>query len=203
MALVGGSVQRMPDLACAGMISGVGEIHLSKSEAAYYYVLPIEVKAKFAGRDGVFFLLPRPEWFDKNAVPEEMLDGTRDGEIHYSMYRKHISNKLFNEKGERITGAKPSVLQAILWNGFDKFANEFNALIANPDEHMVAELIGRYIVGQDVFYVLQQRIDDGELTEQYNIVRFVEATEEGKESLEKEAKNPRRKRGPLVITWAE
>jgi hypothetical protein len=204
MALSGGSVQRMPDLACSGMISAIGEVHLSNSEAAYYYVLPVEVKAKFAGRDGVFFLLFRPEWFANDFNSNSLLDGTRDGEVHFSMYRRHISTRLFNDRGERIKGARPSVLQAILGEQFKTFAAEFDALEVEPkDMEVVAAIIGRYIVGEDVLYVLQQRQDQGELMESYNITRFVEQTDEEVKALAKEAGNPKRKRGPLVITWDE
>jgi hypothetical protein len=205
MALEGGEVQKKPDLACMGMVSAVGQSHLSNSEKAYYYVLPIEVTGKFAAPQKlVYFLLFRPEWFTKDHKAIHILDGTTEGEQHYRRYRQDISTKLRDGSGERIRGSRPSTLQAILGEEkFAEFAAEFDELESEPDDQMVGQIIARHLIGTDVVYVAEQRKDGDELMESYNVNRFVEQTEDALAFLAKDSANPKRKRGPLVVTWDE
>jgi hypothetical protein len=205
MALEGGEVQKKPDLACMGMVSAVGQSHLSQSEKAYYYVLPIEVSGKGAAPQKlVYFLLFRPEWFAKDHKAVHILDGTNEGDQHYRRYRQDISAKLLDKDGERIRGARASTLQAILGEEkFAEFAAEFDELEAEPDDQTVGQIIARHLIGTDVVYVAEQRKDGDELMESYNVGRFVEQTEEALSFLLKDAANKKRKRGPLVITWEE
>jgi hypothetical protein len=205
MALEGGEVQKKPDLACMGMVSAVGESHLSNSEKAYYYVLPIEVTGKFAAPQKlVYFLLFRPEWFAKDAKAIHILDGTTEGDQHYRRYRQDISQKLRDKDGERSKGARPSTLQSILGEEkFAEFAAEFDDLEAEPDDQTVGQIIARHLIGTDVLYVAEQRKDGDELMDSYNVGRFVEQTEEALAYLLKDATNAKRRRGQLVITWNE
>jgi hypothetical protein len=201
MALTAGEVQSKPDLAVAGMVKEVGAVALSKSEKAYYYVLPIYIDAKFgqSGSTHAFYFLFRPEWFAAGFDPHDLIDGSKDGEVRFGFYRRMVANRLTSKDGERLQSAQPSVLQAILGDQFDKFAAEFDSLTGEPDETQVAALIRKYITGLDVVYVLNQRKDNGELSEQYNVVSFTDDPN----GLVKQSQNKNRKRGPLVITWDE
>jgi hypothetical protein len=200
MALTAGEVQTKPDLAVVGMVKEVGAVALSKSEKAYYYVLPIYIDAKFgqSGSTHVFYYLFRPEWFADGFDPRSLLDGSADAQTHFNFYLKNVYRKITNPQGERLNSAQPSVLQAILGDKFTEFGDEF-APGMEPDETFVAAVIRKYITGLDVVYVLNQRKDQGELSEQYNVASFTDDPD----GLVRQSKNKNRKRGPLVITWDE
>lgn len=194
MALTAGVVPELPDLACIGMVSKVGDVKLS--EKGVYHVLPIEIKGKFSGKDGLYFLIFRPEWFGASFVPKSLLDmeDQKQGQTQYSFYRRVVAD-----------ASKPSVLQAILGEDFEKAGAEFDAIGNDPTAEQVADVIRRYAVGKDVGYVQYQRTDEeGELMEMYNIKYFFPANDEDAvKDVMKQADNQKRKRGPLVITWDE
>lgn len=190
MALTAGVVPAMPDLACIGMVSKVGEVKLS--DKGVYHVLPIEIKAKFSGKDGTFFLIFEPRWFGGSFDPKDLLEEGKVGQTKYSFYRRLVAD-----------ANKPSALQAILGEDFDAAAAEFDS-IGDPDEKQVADVIRKYATGKDVGYVQYQRTDeDGELMEMYNIKYFFPADGDNMNSVIEQAGNEKRKRGPLVVTWDE
>lgn len=205
MALQGGEVQKKPDLACLGLITEVGNAHLSQSEKAYYYVLPITVQGKFvAPKSLTYFLLFRPEWFAANHKAQSIMDGSTEGEQHYRRYRQDISARLRDKDGNRIKGNRPSTLQSILGEEkFAAFAAEFDALEGEPDPEIVSQVVNKYVLGEDVLYIASQRKDGQELMDSYNIDRFLEVNEDSYQFLIKDSKNKKRRRGPLVLTWSE
>lgn len=191
MALTAGVVPALPDLACIGMVSKVGEVKLS--EKGVYHVLPIEIKGKFSGKDGTYFLIFEPRWFGSAFVPKSLLDEGKDGATKYSFYRRVVNDV-----------NKPSVLKAILGEDFDKAGAEFDAIGDEPSAEQVADVIRRYAVGKDVGYVQYQRTDeDGELMEMYNIKYFFPTDDDSLGEVVEQSNNQKRKRGPLVITWDE
>jgi hypothetical protein len=190
MALTAGVVPALPDLACTGLVAKVGEVKLS--EKGVYHVLPIEVKATSAGKDGTFFFLYEPRWFGSSFNPSVMLEEGKDGATKYSLYRRMVADS-----------KKASTLQAILGEDFDKAAAEFDE-IGEPDAKQVADVIRRHATGKDVGFVSYQRTDeDGELMEMYNIKYFFALNEESIKSITEQAANQKRRRGPLVVTWDE
>lgn len=189
MALTAGVVPALPDLACLGMVKKVGDVKLS--EKGVYHVLPIEVSAKFSGKDGTFFFLFEPRWFASDFDPKVLLEEGSVGQTKYSLYRRMVAD-----------AKKPSTLAAILGEDFDAAAAEFDQ-IGDPDEKQVADVIRKHATGKDVGYVQYQRTDeDGELMEMYNIKYFFPATDEAMQAIAETA-TEKRKRGPLVVTWDE
>jgi len=188
MALKAGSVQALPDLACVGLIKKVGDPYLS--EKGVYHVIAIEIEGKYAARDGVFFLVFEPRWFGARFDPDE-LTNERDAKgrpIKHGMYRRTVADE-----------QKPSVLQAILGDEFEKFSNEFTE--DDPTAEDIGRIIRKHLNGRDVLYLMKQRLDeDKKLTEQYNIQAFYPLTEEQMEYLIEQSTNERRKT-PLVVTW--
>ena len=190
MALTAGVVPAMPDLACIGMVAKVDDVRLSDKKV--YHVLPIEIKAKFSGKDVTYFLIFEPRWFAANFDPQVLLEEGRDGSIKYSFYRRTVAD-----------AKKPSVLQVILGGEFENVAAEFDA-IGEPTAEQVADVIRRHALGQEVGYVQYQRTDeDGELMEQYNIKYFFPLDDDTLKTTAEQAQSPKRKRGPMVVTWDE
>ena len=190
MALTAGVVPAMPDLACIGMVAKVGDVKLS--EKGVYHVLPIEIKGKFSAKDGTFFFLFEPRWFNADFDPQVMLDEGKDGVTKYSLYRRMVAD-----------AKKPSTLQVVLGEAFAEVASEFDG-IGEPSAEQVADVIRRHSQGNEVGYVMYQRTDeDGELMEQYNIKYFFPLDDESLKSMQETAASPKRKRGPLVVTWDE
>ena len=187
MALKAGSVQPMPDLACIGLVKRVGEVYLS--EKGVYHVLPLEIEAKFGGRDGVFFYIFEPRWFGKNFDPETLLREEKKG-TKYSMYRRSVNDE-----------KRPSILACLVGDKFPEVAAELDA-IDEVDEKHVEELIRKYATGNDVGYIMVQRKDEEKnLMEQYNIQRFFPLTDEELQKVTEQAKGKRRQ--PLVVTLDE
>lgn len=188
MALKAGSVPSMPDLACVGLVKKVGEAYLS--EKGVYHVLPLEVKANYGGRDGMFFFLFQPRWFEQGFDPQDLLREEKAGKL-YGVYRRQIADE-----------ARPSVLQAIMGEEFDKLAEAFDdAPEATPE--VIEEILREFLTGREVGYIMTQRKDeDGALTEQYNIQRFFPLDEETIKAVVEQSQNPKR-RTPLVVTWDE
>ncbi len=195
MALKAGTVQSMPDLACIGMVKSVGEAYLS--EKGVYHVLPVEVTAKFGGRDGLFFFLFQPRWFAGKFEPTDLLKEDAKGTL-YSMYRRYVATEVKRGDKKELSGA----LVALAGDEFPKLAAEFDAL-DTVSEKDVEEAIRRYVVGRDVGYIMTQRKDeDGSLMEQYNIQRFFPLTDTEIKYVTEQAENKKR-RQPLVVTWDE
>lgn len=189
MALKAGSVLTLPDLACIGLVNKVGDAYLS--EKGVYHVIPIEIKAKFAGRDGVFFLVFEPRWFGASFDPKELLAEEPRKPVKYGMYCRTCAGE-----------ARPSLLANILGDKFEAFAGEFDNL-DNPTADDVAEIFRTYAAGQDVGYIMAQRKDeDGKPMEQYNIQRFFDISDAGLAEITRQAQSEKRKT-PLVITWDE
>jgi hypothetical protein len=189
MALKAGVVQAMPDLACIGLVKKVGEVYLSTKEV--YHVLPVEIEAKFGGRDGLFFYLFQPSWFGAKFDPETLLKEDKKG-TRYGMYRRYVNDE-----------KRPSVLACLVGEEFDKLAAEFDALGEVNEKH-VEEIIRQYAVGRDVGYVMTQRTDPEtkELMEQYNIKSFFPLTDEELKRVTEQAGSEKRRK-PLVVTWDE
>lgn len=205
MALQGAEVQKKPDLACLGLITEVGPAKLSQSEKAFYYVLPITVQGKFAApKTLTYYLLFRPEWFTADFNPKDIMDGSTEGEQHYRRFRQDIAARLRDKDGKVIKGVRPSTLQNIL--GEEKFlalAAEFDQIEGEPDFETVGEMIASYLRGEDALFIASQRKDGEELMDSYNVDRFLSLSEDSYSFLKKDAKNKKRKRGPLVLTWDE
>jgi hypothetical protein len=193
MALKAGSVQALPDLACVGLVKKVGEAYLS--EKGVYHVIPIEIEGKYAGRNGVFFLVFEPRWFSDGFDPEELVS-ERDAKgrpIKHGMYRRTVADT-----------AKPSVLQAMLGEDFDAFAANFDSKYEETEgAKAIGSIIRESLVGRDVLYVMKQRKEeDGTLTEQYNIQSFYTLNDDNLAYLAEQQNNERRKT-PLQVTWDE
>lgn len=191
MALKAGSVLPLPDLACMGHIAKVGDAKLGTK--GVYHNVPVEVKGKFAGRDGVFFFIFEPRWFGASFDPDE-LKGEFDDKgrpMKYRLYMAYINGE-----------SRPSTLAAILGDDFDKFAAELTTEDPTPQE--IAEKLREFFVGREVMYVMKQRKDEdtGTLMDQYNIQSFYAATVENIKYLQEQANNPKRKT-ELVVTWDE
>lgn len=193
MALKAGSVPVMPDLAVLGLVKSVGEAYLSQKEV--YTVLPIELKGLHGGRGGVFFFLFQPSWFAKDFDPAFLLEADP---ILYSNYRRNVADE-----------KRPSVLQVLVGDKFDEFAEKFDAFDIDPEPKEIADLIREYILGNETGYIMEQRTDkneDGtiELSEQYNIRRFFSGTEDEAKKLRVDvARRVKNGKKPLVITWEE
>jgi len=88
MAFKPGNVQKMPDLACIGLVKKVGDV-CKKDEGVYHYI-PIEIEAKYGGRSGSFYFLFQPDWFGKAFDPAVLLEKSPDGKL-YGTYRRMIA----------------------------------------------------------------------------------------------------------------
>ncbi len=202
MSLKAGTIPDMPDLACMGIVKKVGEVRLSNK--GVYHVLPIEIEGKAGGRNGTYFFLFQPRWFGKTFDPAQLMDedeairletdpetGKKRTSALYTMYRRYVNDE-----------KKASALKCLAGENWNSMVGVFDGL-AEVNEKVIEQVLREFLTGNEVVYVMTQRTeDDGSLTEQYNIQRFVPATVEGAKSVVKESENPRRRR-PLVITWDE
>ena len=187
MALKAASVPVLPDLACIGMVEKVDAAYLSKN--GVYHVLPLKIKSKYAGRDGVFFYIFEPRWFGANFNASELLAEGAAGRTKYGMYCRNVNGE-----------GRNAILTSTLGDDFEAFAGEFEAL-EEPSHTEVGEIVKKYLTGKDVVYVMKQRTDDdGKLTEQYNISGFYPYTQETLDYLVAQSENEKRKT-PLVVTW--
>ena len=199
MVFKAGAVPSMPDLACIGMIKKVGEVRLSNK--GVYHVLPIEIEGTRGGKNGTYFFLFQPRWFEPNFDPAVLLAedeairqevdefGKKKNSSLYTMYRRYIADE-----------KNVSVLQALAGDNWDAMAEAFDRQ-SNSDPKTIEGILREYLTGNEVVYTMTQRTeDDGSLMDQYNISRFYPATEEGLKAVMESAKSSRRKR-PLVITW--
>lgn len=186
------SVLPLPDLACQGYISKVGNAKLS--DKGVYHNIPIEVKGRYAGRDGVFFFIFEPRWFGANFDPE-VLENELDEKGRPMKHRFFMQNILGDEH------SKPSVLVSILGDDFEALSASLPE-DESPDPQVIADLLREALQGREVVYVMKQRKDDGHLVDGYNIQSFYAPTDENIEYLEKQAANSKRKT-PLVATWQE
>lgn len=207
MAFKAAQVQELPDKACIGRITEVGDAYMSAK--GVYGVLPISIEASFAGQNTTYYFLFRPEFFEPTFDPETILvtdyedsEGNAvDGHKVYGMYKKFIHDE-----------SKTSVLVALTTNsddpdGFSRLAAAVDKLTPPVDLATVTQILQEHLLGREVGYVLSQRVDRDEdgnkvLTELYQVNYFFPVTSEGLESVLKSANSGRRKR-PLVITWPE
>lgn len=188
MALAAAGVLELPDLACIGVVSKVGQAYLSKSGA--FYVVAITIDAKGAGRAGTFFLTFEPRWFGDGFNPKDLLSEPEGSKL-YGMYRRTVNN-----------GTDRTTLAALLNDRFDAFAAEFDGN-PEPTPSDIDAALRKHLVGQDVLYIMVQRTDDsGELMEQYNIKSFFAINDDNINYLMEQVENKGGKRKtPLVITW--
>ena len=189
MALTAGVVLAMPDIACIGMVSKVGDVKLSQS--GVYHVLPVEIKAKYSGKDGTTFVTFEPRWFARDFNPKTFQEEGRDGFTKSGMYRRTVADE-----------KKPAMLQVLLGENFAAAAAEFDE-IGEPTAEEVADVIRRHALGNEVGYVSYQRVDEGELMEMYNIKYFFPLNDDSRQQVIDQSKDPKRRRGELVITWDE
>lgn len=186
MALKAGSVLQLPDLACIGMVEKVDNAYLSQK--GVYHVLPLKIKGKYAGRDGVFFFIFEPRWFGASFEAHDLLEEGAAGRTKYGMYCRNVNGE-----------GRNAILPSVIGEEFESFANEFTN--EDPSGEEVGEIVRKYLTGKDVVYVMKQRTDDdGKLTEQYNIAGFYPYTQESLDYLIEQSKNEKRKT-PLVVTW--
>lgn len=195
MALKAGSVLALPDLACIGSIAKVGDAYLSQK--GEYHVFSIEVKAKFAGRDGVFFVVFEPEWFAPGFSPADLLEREK-GSVKYGMYGRTVLHE-----------EKPTILTAILGESFEAFDADLDksgigeARTDLEAAKIVSSLVRKHAIGREVVYIMTQRKDEeGKLMETYNVQRFLPYSEDTLVDLAEQAANGKRKT-PLVVTWDE
>jgi len=202
-----GTVLEMADLACIGMVKKVGEVKLS--EKGVFHVLPLEIEARFSGKDGMFFFIFEPKWFGRMFDPQELADADKafndehaaEIKAHrakrsgkYGIYRRYINDT-----------ARVSVLKAVCSGEGDCFADVATAFDAleKVDPKDVENIFRQYLTGRDVGYVMSQRTDeDGGLMDQYNIARFFPMTDDGVKGIIRESGKPRRRKS-LVVTWDE
>lgn len=186
MALSAAGVLAQPDQACIGSVKSVSAPYLSKS--GVYHVLPIEIEGKYAApKTSKFYFIFEPRWFGSTFDPKELLAEGTEGQKKYGMYRRAIN------------GGRNAILAAILGDQFDNFAAEFDSL-EEPSLDEIGQIIRKYLVGVDTLYVMKQRVDEGELTEQYNITGFYPYTQEQLDYFVEQSQNENRKT-PLVVTW--
>ena len=119
-----------PSLYCVGVVTEVGNGHLSDSQ--HYMVIPIKISAKDAGKDTTVNFLYQPNWFTKNfntilnlrSFKEEFM--TEKGNLGGAawVYSTYINNISDNEKAV-------SMLRG-LCGSFAKFEELSNALLNLP-----------------------------------------------------------------------
>lgn len=181
MALQKAPVLAEPDKVCLGSILTVKPAYLGSGKNGYH-VIPFEIAGKYAAPKATNYFWFAPEWFGASFDPASLDDGTVEGKKQYGSYRKQIN-----------------LLEAILGDDFGEFAAEFDAF----EEPTLADLDGifrKYFTARDVLYLMKQRIEDGELTEQFNINNFYPYTEEEMQRLVTLATSGNRK-VPMVVTW--
>jgi len=190
MAFKPGNVQKMPDLACIGLVKKVGDV-CKKDEGVYHYI-PIEIEAKYGGRSGSFYFLFQPDWFGKAFDPAVLLEKSPDGKL-YGTYRRMINDQ-----------KRVAALVGLCGDSFELVSKAFDeAGDASPDQ--IISILREALTGRDVGYVCRQRKDkdeagNRELTEFYNIDRFFKLDEESLQAIIEASENESR-RTPLVVTW--
>lgn len=203
-----GQVPEMPDLACIGYVKKVGEVKLS--EKGVFHVLSLEIEGRYSGKDGTFFFIFEPRWFEKSFDPktlieeDEAFNEAHAAEIKAGVVKRSGKNGIYRRYINDKT--RPSVLQAICdgedGSIFAEVAARFDALPAVTPKD-VENILREYLTGREVGYVMTQRTDDdGSLMDLYNIARFFPLTQSGLKAITEEANNPRRRK-PLVVTWDE
>jgi len=191
MAFKPGIVQKMPELACIGMVKAVGDAY--KKEGGTYHVLPIDIEGMYAGRTGKFFFLFEPCWFGKDFDPASLLERDPSGKL-YGGYRRMVNDE-----------KKTSALVGLCGEVFESVAKAFDEA-GEATAEQINQILREALTGREVGYICRQRVDKDEegkkeLTEFYQIDRFFDLSKEEEVQAVIEASENESRRTQLVVTW--
>jgi hypothetical protein len=149
------SIERKPDLICAGHVSEVGDARLGKS--GNYYVVNIKLSGLDASKDQTVYWLFRPE-FIRNMSHVELQRFQEENPGAYRMYRQHVCSnksdgKVSHLQGLTVTDEKFNELAGRLLELTPEAIDADPTVVSNVLRQFLVEENGDTIIG----YILSQQ----------------------------------------------
>lgn len=167
-------MEKMPTLVCVGQVNTIGPAYVKDTGVI---VVPMIINAHGAGKDARIWPWYRSDWFSFEFDPDTLSSGSLKG----------YNQNLVDKKGL-------SVLQAIAGSE-DTFAEicELLAELAEtcdptsqPDEfaQRLTDILG-VCKGNQIGYVMTQKLEDGKRTQFYEVSQYFYATDKNMEAQKK------------------